>query len=431
MARNDVSFILKHNHKVVKQYRRAQNKSQQIKRVAQVCGQKFVDHAVEVECEHEGLKLTGWIAKPSFYRQQNDLCYSYVNGRMMRDKLINHAIRQAYADMLPSDSYPAFVLFLSLNFEDVDVNVHPAKHEVRFHQGRYVHDFIFSVCHKALLENQPQFAEVEQSEEYFQQQTESSFEYAQPTLTNSDEVRETSYIQPLRPGSHNYSPQANYQVNRPSILAKQAYSELMTPVESDIKSDFDVPRKASYSSEQVQFLAPKFVVITIKEELRLLSLSKLALQVNKQQIEEKWLTGIVSQPLLLPVKLNLPDVAYQTFVRYRENLQTIGIHTNTIKPTQIQVRQFPALLRKKDVSSSLLLILDELEKLTKEQELTDEVLKTLLSRLILPESYSKESAKQLIQEAENIFQQQFEATLLLNSVVIDLTSEINQLSLNQ
>jgi DNA mismatch repair protein MutL len=97
------------------------------------------------------MKFSGWLAKPSFSRSQNDLCYSYVNGRMMRDKLINHAIRQAYADLLPKDTYPAFVLFLELDYREVDVNVHPAKHEVRFHQSRYVHDFIYSVCHKALL----------------------------------------------------------------------------------------------------------------------------------------------------------------------------------------------------------------------------------------------------------------------------------------
>ena len=128
-------------------------KAQSAKRVAMVCGQKFVEHAIEVHCQHDDMLFSGWLAKPSFARNQNDLCYSYVNGRMMRDKLINHAIRQAYADLLPPDTYPAFVLFLTLDHREVDVNVHPAKHEVRFHQSRYVHDFIYSVCHKALMEN--------------------------------------------------------------------------------------------------------------------------------------------------------------------------------------------------------------------------------------------------------------------------------------
>ena len=149
LARFDVGFTLVHNGKTVKQYRAAKQASQYSRRVAQVCGQSFIDNALEVSCQHEGLELVGWLAKPSFYRKQNDLCYSYVNGRMMRDKLINHAIRQAYAELLPHESYPAFVLFLNLDYREVDVNVHPAKHEVRFHQGRYVHDFILSVCRTA------------------------------------------------------------------------------------------------------------------------------------------------------------------------------------------------------------------------------------------------------------------------------------------
>jgi DNA mismatch repair protein MutL len=144
-----VTFILTHNGKVVRQYRAANTQAQNAKRVAMVCGQKFIDNAIEINCQHDDMNISGWLAAPDFARNQNDLCYSYVNGRMMRDKLINHAIRQAYADLLPPETYPAFVLFLTLDEREVDVNVHPAKHEVRFHQSRYVHDFIYSVCNQA------------------------------------------------------------------------------------------------------------------------------------------------------------------------------------------------------------------------------------------------------------------------------------------
>ncbi|MFT4724877.1 MAG: DNA mismatch repair protein MutL, partial [Colwellia sp.] len=153
LARFDVSFILSHNQKVIKHFKSVNNKSLYAKRVAQICGQKFIEHSLEIDCQHGDLKLSGWVGLPSFARNQNDLCFSYVNGRMMRDKLINHAIRQAYSHLLPVDTYPAFVLFLVLDVREVDVNVHPAKHEVRFHQGRYIHDFIYSVCHNALSEN--------------------------------------------------------------------------------------------------------------------------------------------------------------------------------------------------------------------------------------------------------------------------------------
>ena len=101
LAHFEVSFTLTHNGNTIRQYRMASTHAQCIKRVAMVCGPKFIEHAVEVDCPHDNMTLSGWLAKPSFSRSQNDLCYSYVNGRMMRDKLINHAIRQAYADLLP------------------------------------------------------------------------------------------------------------------------------------------------------------------------------------------------------------------------------------------------------------------------------------------------------------------------------------------
>ena len=118
------------------------NEEQQLKRVATICGDDFVQHALRIDWKHDDLHLSGWVATPEFTRSQNDLSYCYINGRMVRDKVITHAIRQAYAEHLHIEQYPAFVLFIDLNPHDVDVNVHPTKHEVRFHQARLIHDFI-------------------------------------------------------------------------------------------------------------------------------------------------------------------------------------------------------------------------------------------------------------------------------------------------
>ncbi|QIM62208.1 DNA mismatch repair protein MutL [Pasteurellaceae bacterium Orientalotternb1] len=145
LAKPNVTFILTHNDKKIRHYKAvaSQNIEQQQKRVAAICGEDFIQNATHIDWQHGDLHLYGWVGSPYFVRPQNDLCYSYVNGRMMRDKTINHAIRQAYGDSLPKETYPAFVLFLDLDPSYVDVNVHPAKHEVRFHQGRLVHDFIY------------------------------------------------------------------------------------------------------------------------------------------------------------------------------------------------------------------------------------------------------------------------------------------------
>lgn len=155
LARFDVSFILRHNGKVLRQYRAASNAEQRERRLAAVCGQEFLQHALAVEWAHADLKISGWVCTPQGSRAQNDMAYSYVNGRMMRDKLIHHAIRQAYQTLLQDSEHPAFVLYLELDPHQVDVNVHPAKHEVRFHQARLVHDFIYQAVLTALQHASP------------------------------------------------------------------------------------------------------------------------------------------------------------------------------------------------------------------------------------------------------------------------------------
>lgn len=152
LSRMDVTINLRHNGKVVRQYRAANTQIQKERRLAAVCGQAFLDHALAVELSHGDLKLGGWICSPQGARAQNDIQYCYVNGRMMKDKLINHAIRQAYESSLAPDQYAAYVLFIDVDPHQVDVNVHPAKHEVRFHQARLVHDFICQGLQSALIE---------------------------------------------------------------------------------------------------------------------------------------------------------------------------------------------------------------------------------------------------------------------------------------
>ncbi|HDM8161215.1 TPA: DNA mismatch repair endonuclease MutL [Vibrio harveyi] len=153
LSRFDVTINVRHNGKMIRQYRAAKNQLQTEKRIAAVCGNAFVRNMLRIELEHQGLKLHGWITTPEGARQQSDLQYCYVNGRMMRDKLINHAIRQSYETSLKPDQFAAYVLFIEIDPHQVDVNVHPAKHEVRFHQARLVHDFIYQALADALAQS--------------------------------------------------------------------------------------------------------------------------------------------------------------------------------------------------------------------------------------------------------------------------------------
>ena len=122
----------------------------QEQRVAKILSHGFLDQALAIETTAEGLKLTGWIAQPSFARSQNDYQFVYLNQRHVRDRLLNHAIRQAYQDKLYEGRQPAYVLYLEIDPTLVDVNVHPTKHEVRFRESRLVHDFVFRALFEAL-----------------------------------------------------------------------------------------------------------------------------------------------------------------------------------------------------------------------------------------------------------------------------------------
>ena len=144
LARFDVTINLSHNGKMVRQYRAVAADGQKERRLGAICGTPFLEHALAIEWQHGDLTLRGWVADPNHTTAAlAEIQYCYVNGRMMRDRLINHAIRQACEDKLGADQQPAFVLYLEIDPHQVDVNVHPAKHEVRFHQSRLVHDFIY------------------------------------------------------------------------------------------------------------------------------------------------------------------------------------------------------------------------------------------------------------------------------------------------
>ncbi|MBL4822585.1 MAG: DNA mismatch repair endonuclease MutL [Colwellia sp.] len=453
LAHFEVTFTLTHNGKTIRQYRAATNKAQNAKRVAMVCGQKFIDHAIEVDCQHDNMHFTGWLAKPSFARNQNDLSYSYVNGRMMRDKLINHAIRQAYADLLPADTYPAFVLFLALDYREVDVNVHPAKHEVRFHQSRYVHDFIYSVCHKALMSNS---LALDLNDEV---QTTSSAAFSKEPSVDNVQYAHPEYIQPLQ--------QVKETTHRPNVskgsygqrdpitrTAVQNYQQLMTPAitvenEQQAFEEKSLVVNKGHAPERHFFLTIEqgaYGVFKQDNSLHLLSLFALSYQINKNRIAKSWqqnvsgsITKLVSQPLLLPVVLTLSKQQMTIVNGHQAWLELAGIicviQPKTNGKQQVQIRQFPALLRDKDVTSSFITIIDTLlstaesDRDNQNVDYDSEIICAIAKAMITTE-YSIAQAQLLWLSAKKELSDELIEYLLLNSVALDLTSEIKQIKAN-
>ena len=451
LARFDVTFTLIHNGKTIRQYRAATSLAQNTKRVAMICGQKFIEHAIEVDCQHDTMRLTGWLAKPSFARNQNDLSYSYVNGRMMRDKLINHAIRQAYANLLPQDTYPAFVLFLELDYREVDVNVHPAKHEVRFHQSRYVHDFIYSVCHKALTNDSLEYNEqapTESPEKFLSESSEISSiddtQYARP-----------DYIQPLQQVKEaTYTPSVKVNHGQRDSVTRTAvhnYQQLMTPVIAvkHEKQVIDENMSVSVDCDQHEeyfFLTIKqggYGVFKHQNSLHLLSLFELAHQINKSKIVKSWQknksaypSNLISQPLLLPVVLTLTEQQMTIVKSHQALLELAGIiyviQNKAHQKRQLQIRQFPAILRDRDVSTSFITIVDILFSKVesdgnKQKSHFETDLICAIANVMIATEYSIEQAQALWLAAKKELSDELIESVLLNSVPLDLTSEIKQL----
>jgi len=143
LARPHVEFRLVHNGKPVRMLKPAPDESAQLQRAGELLGDTFAQNCLGIEHAAAGLRLAGWIGLPTASRAQADQQYFHVNGRLVRDRSVAHAVRQAYEDVLYHGRHPAFVLFLELDPAAVDVNVHPAKREVRFRDARLVHDFLF------------------------------------------------------------------------------------------------------------------------------------------------------------------------------------------------------------------------------------------------------------------------------------------------
>ncbi|GGF83748.1 DNA mismatch repair endonuclease MutL [Alteromonas lipolytica] len=296
LSRPDVAFVLRHNGKMTKRFN-AVGQDQLAMRVGQVCGQSFLQQALHTRCDYDGITLEAWLGDASQMRSSNDCQYSFVNGRGMRDKLILHALRQAYESVLASAEQPAFVVYLTIDPREVDVNVHPAKHEVRFQQSRLVHDFICKAVCDALVS----------TEEY------------QSSLSGvtSDEPSH-DYIRPLAQRTTSDYPQddmAPAQVRSAPAAASSSRGQYTPPATRGVSGRYQQHYQAlmTPTTEAGTAQANALSFVTLLQQ-RLYSLPQQCILLDAGGLWQPWLTArlaasSVAQPLLMPVAVNQPLVA--------------------------------------------------------------------------------------------------------------------------
>ncbi|MBD1573223.1 DNA mismatch repair endonuclease MutL [Vibrio sp. S17_S38] len=451
----EVSITLRHNGKVLRQYRAAKTDSQIEKRLTAVCGANFMQHAVAISLEHNDLKLKGWMTTPQGARSQSDLQYCYVNGRMMRDKLINHAIRQSYESALRSDQFATYVLFIEIDPHQVDVNVHPAKHEVRFHQARLVHDFIYQALRDALSQaveiTSPAISKSAYASEYHPQndvddsvkdpirQQDEYINDSPPTY----KVARANQCQESRPWQESSQWQENEQRKRDRSISSpysgkttgssyhpkqsELYQALFQiPVSTDLDDDQDrgnnvnsnvstakkevgsQPRSTSELSnitslgKSLAVVQDRYLLMQNSQTCLLVDLNKAeALRVQGQLIVGED-NGLKAQPLLILLSIPVSSDLLETAEAQYSLLSLFGIELEAKGKNNLVVMAVPQPLRHQNLQSFIPALLEYILEM---KTVTYEALTLWITEYItVPKTrYTLSEAIQLVSELEQIW----------------------------
>nr|WP_193749958.1 DNA mismatch repair endonuclease MutL [Pseudomonas toyotomiensis] len=357
LARFDVAFHLRHNGKTMFALHEAGDEISRARRVASVCGPAFLEQALPIEIERGGLRLWGWVGLPTFSRSQADLQYFYVNGRMVRDKLVAHAVRQAYRDVLFNGRHPTFVLFLEIDPSTVDVNVHPTKHEVRFRDSRMVHDFLYGTLHRALADVRPEdqvaapaaispmarpsgLAAGEFGPQGEMGLAASILETPAPSLQPAWRGSGAGYQQPaVNPGVSAGEAQAAYREYFSPLPSAQAQS---MPQEQG-----DIP-PLGYAVAQLKGV---YILAENAQGLVVVDMHAAHERITYERLKHAMASeGLRGQPLLVPESIALSQREADCAEEHGEWFQRLGFELQRLGEETVAIRQIPALLKQAEAT---------------------------------------------------------------------------------
>ena len=356
LSRFDVAFSLKHNQKVILNLRPADTQAAQEKRVASVCGPAFIEQALHIDMEAPGLRLWGWVGLPTFSRSQMDLQYFFVNGRVVRDKLVGHAVRQAYRDVLYHGRHPAFVLYLELESANVDVNVHPTKNEVRFRDGRLVHDFIFRSLHKALAQVRPETPTGGGIEQLGVMQEQAAMPvqgleagvFAGQTQVDLGQAAGNPAAPAMQP-----MPWQGASFNQYSPRQMQEQAQVYASLHGDLNASEAAVTEAGqvpplgYAVAQLHGI---YIVSENAKGLILVDMHAAHERIVYEKMKISWAQqGIKAQPLLVPISIAVSSREADQVETQQELFAELGFVIDRAGSENILVRQVPSLLQHANV----------------------------------------------------------------------------------
>lgn len=334
LSRPGVAFALTHNRRAVLQLPAGNSDDGRLRRIARICGQAFADQALFLQHETEGVALEGWLALPTYNRSQPDQQFWFVNGRSINDKTLSHAARHAYRDVLFHGRFPAYVLHLAMDPAAVDANAHPAKHEVRFRDGRRVHGVVSQAIEAALVETRP------------------GGHGSVPT-TIGRTTGATQHTMPLPSARH-----AQPSGVREALAGYRVLSAGVTALQADIEPG-DVP-PLGFALAQ---LAGVYILAENNDGLIVVDMHAAHERITYERLKNSFDDqSLVRQPLLVPVTVAVSEAEADIVENSTARLGEIGLVIDRSGPTSLVVREVPALLKDSDTESLLRDVLADLSE---------------------------------------------------------------------
>lgn len=363
LAHPNVGFRVFHNNKVSKHWPAGTIQD----RIVQVLGGEFVDQCVGVESDHDLIRLEGLTIRPAFAKSRTDQTFTFVNGRFVRDRVMMAAIQTAYKDVLHGDRKPAYVLYLYVDPNTVDVNVHPAKHEVRFRDSGAVFSFVQKSLQSALAENQA---------EHIQQASDASNtdQITEHTLsTNSNTAAAPRYQQrfDLHEPASRHPSQASYTPSNASPSSEQwqdFYAPITTPSHSTSSTPTLDDRVAQAARELPMGMALAqlhgiYILSQVKNGLILVDMHAAHERVVYEKLKNAMnAQELPMQELLVPVVFNCSATELALIEEHQSQLEKFGLVLHPTGPTSIAVRAVPALLAQGDIETLIRHVLADLSQ---------------------------------------------------------------------
>lgn len=357
----DVELSFAHDGKQALQFLPAFNEAQKEKRIASICGKPFASQCIYFEDDVEIMSLRGWMGLPIFSRSQRDLQYFFVNGRPVSDNLVAHAVRRAYSDVLYHGRHPAFVLFLTIKPNLVDVNVHPAKSEVRFRESRSVHDYIYRTLHRTIAQLTPESSEAHlPTPKNVSIGLQAKGGYGSATAQQNIKMMVREQLQAYRAmteashrADHGAEHGTDYRANHETSGQPQQSDEagdLNQNTPSNNQSEQAIPPPGPPLGYAVAQLKGVYILAENQAGLIMVDMhaahERITYEMLKQQMDEN---QINSQPLLVPVQINVSSNEAEVAESFATQFKALGFEIDRIGDEKIVVRSVAELLVRCDI----------------------------------------------------------------------------------